>query len=61
VLLGGGAQVDTTETGTSKESAVLVSSSPSGTATWTAVGMVAIGNLGAGKTLTVTPYALCSQ
>jgi len=58
VVLGGGAQVTTTD---SAQKAVLVSSFPSNTTTWTAVGVVSESNLAAGKTLTVTPYALCSQ
>ena len=32
----------------------------SSTTTWTAIGVVGIGALGAGYTLTVTAYALCS-
>jgi hypothetical protein len=42
------------------ERAQLVSSYPSTTTTWTAVAVVAIANLGVGKTLTVRAYALCS-
>jgi hypothetical protein len=58
VLLGGGAQVSTTST--NKDRAQLVSSYPSATDTWTAVAVVTNSNLGAGQTLTVTAYALCS-
>jgi hypothetical protein len=58
VLLGGGASVTTTQA--QKERAQLVSSYPSSTTTWTAIGVVAIGNLNGGNTMTVTAYALCS-
>ena len=58
VVLGGGAQITTTSA--SKERAQLVTSYPSAANTWTAIGVVAIGNLGAGQTMTVTAYALCS-
>jgi hypothetical protein len=58
VLLGGGAHVTTTATQQSR--AVLVSSYASSTTTWTAIGVVATGALGAGSTMTVTAYALCS-
>jgi hypothetical protein len=58
VLLGGGALVTTTTA--QKERAQLVSSYPSSASTWTAVGVVSIGNLGGGQTMTVTAYALCS-
>jgi hypothetical protein len=50
-----------TTTATNLERAVLVSSYPSNSTTWTAIGMVEDGNLGAGKTLSITAYALCSQ
>jgi hypothetical protein len=58
VLLGGGAVITTTAT--QKERAVLVSSYPSSTTTWTAIGVVATGALGSGQTMTVTAFALCS-
>ena len=57
VLLGGGAHITTTAT--QKSRAVLVSSYPSSTTVWTAIG-VAEAALGAGNTMTVTAYALCS-
>ena len=40
--------------------AQLVTSYPSGAATWTATGVVAVGALGAGQTMTVTAYAVCT-
>jgi len=43
-----------------KERAVLQSSYPSSTTTWTAVGIVTV-SMTTGNTVTVTPYALCSQ
>lgn len=58
VLLGGGGLVTTTAT--QKERALLVASYPSAVDTWTAIGVVAISNLGGGKTMTVTAYAICS-
>ena len=58
VLLGGGAQVTTTAA--QKERAQLVSSYPSSTTVWTALGVVSIAALGAGQTMTVQAYALCS-
>ncbi len=58
VLLGGGARVTTTQPQT--ERAQLVQSYPSAVNTWTAVGVVAIGNITAANTMTVTAYALCS-
>jgi hypothetical protein len=58
VLLGGGALVTTTAA--QKERAQLVSSYPSAVNQWTAIGVVAINALGAGQTMTVTAYALCS-
>jgi hypothetical protein len=57
-LLGGGALVTTTSP--QKERAQLVTSYPSAANTWTAVGVVAIGNLGSGQKMTVTAHALCS-
>lgn len=57
-LLGGGGTVTTTAA--QKERVVLVSSYPSSTTVWTAIGVVAIAALGAGQTMTVTAYALCS-
>ena len=58
VLLGGGAQITTTAT--QKDRAELVSSYPSATDTWTAIGVVAIAALPFGRTMTVTAHALCS-
>jgi hypothetical protein len=58
VALGGGGQVTTTAA--QKERAVLTASYPSGVGTWTAVGVVGIAALGAGQTMTVTAYVLCS-
>lgn len=58
VLLGGGAQITTTAV--QKERAQLVSSYASGATTWTAIGVVAVGNLGAGNTMTVTAQAVCT-
>jgi hypothetical protein len=58
VLLGGGGQVTTTSA--NKERAVLVTSYPSSTTVWTATAVVAIAALGAGQTMTVQAYALCS-
>ena len=59
VALGGGARVTTTAA--QKERALLTASYPSAAGTWTAVGVVAVGALGGGQTMTVTAYALCSQ
>jgi hypothetical protein len=59
VILGGGAQVITTDTNLGR--AVLVSSYPSSTTTWTAIGVVTDANLGNGKTISATAYALCSE
>ena len=42
------------------ESAALVSSYPSSTTVWTAIGVVGTAALGAGNTMTVTAYVLCS-
>jgi hypothetical protein len=58
VLLGGGGLVTTTAT--QKERAHLSASYPTSTTTWSAVGVVGIGALGAGQTMTVTAYAVCS-
>ena len=58
VLLGGGARITTTAT--QKERAYLQTSFPSSTTTWTAIGVVGVAALGAGNTMTVTAYALCS-
>jgi hypothetical protein len=58
VLLGGGGEVTTDDNQQAR--AVMQSSYPSSTSTWTAVGVVSDSNLGGGKTLTVTAYALCS-
>jgi hypothetical protein len=58
VVIGGGANVTTTAT--QKERAQLVSSYPSATDAWTAVGVVAIAALGTGNTMTVTAWVLCS-
>ena len=56
-LLGGGAKVTTTAAQSSR--AVLASSYPSGAAQWTAVG-VSSAALGAGNTMTVTAYVICT-
>jgi hypothetical protein len=58
VVLGGGGLVTTTAA--QKERALLVSTYPSADDTWTAQGVVAIAALGAGNTMSVTAYALCS-
>ena len=58
VLLGGGARVTTTDTNLAR--AGLVTSYPSSTTTWTAIGMVTDSNLANGRTVSVTAYALCS-
>jgi hypothetical protein len=58
VLLGGGGQVTTTSANADR--AVLVASYPSSTTVWTVVGIVNQGGLGAGRTMTVQAYALCS-
>jgi hypothetical protein len=39
---------------------VLVTSYPSATNIWTAIGVVADANLGPNQTMTVTAYVLCS-
>ena len=49
-----------TTTAAQKERALLIASYPSSANTWTAQGVVAIAALGAGQTMTVTAYALCS-
>jgi hypothetical protein len=49
-----------TTTQPQRERAQLASSYPSAAGTWTAVAVVAIGNITAGNTMTVTAYALCS-
>jgi hypothetical protein len=58
VLLGGGGLATTTAA--QKERAHLQASYPSSTSTWTAVGVVSVGALGGGHTMTVKAYALCS-
>ena len=58
ILLGGGAEVTTTAA--AKERAHLVSSFPSAAASWTATGVVGIAALGAGQTMTVRAYAVCT-
>jgi hypothetical protein len=49
-----------TTTAVQKERAHLQTSYPSSTTVWTAVGVVGIAALGAGNTMTVTAFALCS-
>ncbi|MCC6238306.1 MAG: hypothetical protein IT299_12155 [Dehalococcoidia bacterium] len=56
-ILGGGAQVTTTDTNNAR--AVLVSSFPNTPGTWTAIAVVADANLTGGRTISVTAYALC--
>jgi hypothetical protein len=58
MLLGGGGLVTTTAA--SKERVHLQASYPSSVTTWTAIGVIGIAALGAGQTMTVTAYALCS-
>ena len=58
VLLGGGGLVTTTVS--AKERVHLAGSHPSSTTTWTAIGDVGNGAVGAGQTMTVTACALCS-
>jgi hypothetical protein len=58
VVLGGGATITTTAA--QKDRAVLVTSYPSATNIWTAIGVVADANLGPNQTMTVTAYVLCS-
>lgn len=60
VLLGGGADVTTNGTPAQGRRAVMASSYPSSTTTWTAVGVVTDSNLAAAQTLSVTAFALCS-
>ena len=60
LVLGGGALVTTTETGSNVKRAGLVSSYPTAADTWTAIGMVTDSKLGGGETISVTAYALCS-
>ncbi len=57
VLLGGGAQVTTTASQSSR--AVLTSSYPSGAAQWTAVATTSAA-LGSGNTMTVSAYVICT-
>jgi hypothetical protein len=57
-LLGGGGLVTTTVA--QKERVHLTASYPTSTTVWTAIGVVGVGALGAGQTMTVTAYALCS-
>jgi hypothetical protein len=59
VVLGGGGQVTTTSA--NKDRAVLVASYPSTPTVWTVTGVVATAALGAGQTMTVQAYALCSM
>jgi hypothetical protein len=56
VALGGGARVTTTAVASR---AVIQASYPSAAGTWTAAA-VATANLGAGNTMTVTAYVICS-
>ena len=58
VLLGGGGEVTTTAA--AKERAYLVASFPSAATSWTATGVVGIAALGAGQTMTVRAYAVCT-
>jgi len=58
VLLGGGAQA--TITSANVDRVLLSASYPSSTTVWTAIA-TASAALGAGQTMTVTAYALCSQ
>ncbi len=60
LLLGGGARVTTTGTGTAVARATMQASYPSSTTTWTAVGVVSTAALSAGNTMSVRAYALCS-
>jgi len=63
VVLGGGAQVTVTGGATQQAKVMLTASYPSSTTVWTAQATVitALSGAGAGNTLTVTPYALCSE
>lgn len=58
VLLGGGGLVTTTAA--QKERVHLTASYPTSTTTWAAVGVVGIGALGSGQTMTVTAYGFCT-
>jgi hypothetical protein len=49
-----------TTTVAQKERVHLTASYPTSTTVWTAIGVVGVGALGAGQTMTVTAYALCS-
>jgi hypothetical protein len=57
VLLGGGGRVTTNDTA---RKVSIQESYPSSTTTWTVVGVVQT-TLAFGRTMTVTPYAICSQ
>jgi hypothetical protein len=59
LVLGGGGQT-TTSDGANLFRAVMQSSYPSATNTWTVVGVVSDSNLGGSQRLNVTAYALCS-
>lgn len=58
VLLGGGGTVTTTVA--QKERVHMTGSSPTTTTTWSVIGVVGIGALGSGQTMTVTAWAICS-
>jgi hypothetical protein len=58
VILGGGARVTVSFAGQDGRVS-LRSSYPSSATQWTAVAVVGVG-LGGGRTVTVTPYVLCS-
>jgi hypothetical protein len=58
VLLGGGGLVTTTAA--QKERVHLTASYPTTTTAWTAIGVVAVGALGSGQTMTVTAYGFCT-
>jgi Collagen triple helix repeat (20 copies) len=58
VVLGGGGVVTTTSA--QKERVHLTASYPTSTTTWSATGVVGIAALGAGQTMTVTAFVLCS-
>jgi Collagen triple helix repeat (20 copies) len=58
VVLGGGGLATTTSA--QKERVHLTASYPTSTTTWSATGIVGIAALGAGQTMTVTAYVLCS-
>jgi hypothetical protein len=57
-LLGGGGTVTTTAA--QKERVHMTASSPTSTTTWSVTGVVGIGALGSGQTMTVSARALCS-